>query len=91
MTARILAERMSASLGQQIIVDNRAGAGGNIGADLVAKAKPDGYTVGMINLPSVSLLALDPERKATLVGNLLVVLCGHHDPQPIVNAGSLYN
>jgi tripartite-type tricarboxylate transporter receptor subunit TctC len=47
VTARILAERMSASLGQQIIVDNRAGAGGNIGADLVAKANPDGYTILM--------------------------------------------
>ena len=47
VTARILAERMSASLGQQLVVDNRAGAGGNIGADLVAKANPDGYTILM--------------------------------------------
>ncbi|MDH5535213.1 MAG: tripartite tricarboxylate transporter substrate binding protein [Betaproteobacteria bacterium] len=47
VTARILAERMSAALGQQIIVDNRAGAGGNIGADIVAKSNPDGYTILM--------------------------------------------
>lgn len=47
VTARILAERMSASMGQQLIVDNRAGAGGNIGADLVAKSNPDGYTILM--------------------------------------------
>ncbi len=47
VTARILAERMSVAMGQQIIVDNRAGAGGNIGADLVAKSNPDGYTILM--------------------------------------------
>jgi len=41
---RIMAARMSEILGQQVIVDNRAGAGGNIGADIVAKAPPDGYT-----------------------------------------------
>ena len=34
---------------------------------------------------------LDPERKATLVGNLLVVLCGHQEAQPIINTGTLYN
>lgn len=47
VTARILAERFSATLGQQVIVDNRSGAGGNIGADIVAKSNPDGYTVLM--------------------------------------------
>jgi tripartite-type tricarboxylate transporter receptor subunit TctC len=47
VTARILAERFSAALGQQVIVDNRSGAGGNIGADIVAKSNPDGYTVLM--------------------------------------------
>ena len=41
---RILAAKMSEILGQQVIVDNRAGAGGNIGADIVAKSPPDGYT-----------------------------------------------
>ena len=47
VTARIIAERFSVSLGQQVIVDNRSGAGGNIGADIVAKSNPDGYTVLM--------------------------------------------
>ena len=43
--ARILAQKLSESMGQQFIVENRAGAGGNIGMSLVAKAAPDGYTV----------------------------------------------
>ena len=47
VTARIVAERLSAAFGQQVIVDNRAGAGGNIGADIVAKSNADGYTVLM--------------------------------------------
>ena len=43
--ARILASRLSTSLGQSVIVENKPGAAGNIGADAVAKAKPDGYTL----------------------------------------------
>jgi tripartite-type tricarboxylate transporter receptor subunit TctC len=47
MLARTIGQKMAASLGQQVIVDNRPGAGGNIGADLAAKAAPDGYTLLM--------------------------------------------
>jgi tripartite-type tricarboxylate transporter receptor subunit TctC len=42
---RLVGRQLTESMGQQVIVDNRAGAGGNIGADIVAKAAPDGYTV----------------------------------------------
>ncbi len=45
--ARRLAEPLSRALGQPIVIDNRTGAGGNIGSDLVAKARPDGYTFYM--------------------------------------------
>ena len=45
--ARIVATPLSESLGQQVIIDNRPGAGGNIGAELVAKSPPDGYTLFM--------------------------------------------
>lgn len=43
--ARVLGENMSQELGQSIVVENKPGAGGNIGANYVAKAKPDGYTI----------------------------------------------
>jgi tripartite-type tricarboxylate transporter receptor subunit TctC len=45
--SRILAQRLGARLGQQVVIDNRVGASGNIGADAVAKAAPDGYTLGI--------------------------------------------
>src|SRR3712207_129439 len=44
IVGRVIAQKLSESLGQQFIVDNRAGAAGTIGADLVAKGPPDGYT-----------------------------------------------
>ena len=54
--ARTIAVRMSEHWGQQVVVDNRPGAGGNIGTDLVAKALPDGYT---IVLGPASVLAIN--------------------------------
>lgn len=45
--ARLVGEKLSQSLGQQFVIENRGGAGGNIGADAVAKAEPDGYTLVM--------------------------------------------
>src|SRR5262249_434902 len=45
--ARVLGQKLGQDLGQQIVIENRAGASGNIGADAVAKAPPDGYTIGI--------------------------------------------
>jgi tripartite-type tricarboxylate transporter receptor subunit TctC len=50
IVARLVAQRMSETMGQPVTVDNRAGAGGAIGADAVAKAAPDGYTILMHNI-----------------------------------------
>ena len=47
IVARLLANKLAAATGQQFVIENRAGAGGNIGADAVAKAEPDGYTLVM--------------------------------------------
>jgi len=47
VVARIVGQKMSEILGQQVVIENRAGAGGNIGAAAVAKAAPDGYTILM--------------------------------------------
>ena len=47
VTSRALAQKLSEQLGQQVVIDNRPGAGGNIGMDAVAKSPADGYTLGM--------------------------------------------
>lgn len=53
--ARSLAKSMSEILGQPIVVDNRTGAGGSIGIDTVAKATPDGYTIGMAHTGTTAI------------------------------------
>jgi len=45
LVARVVAVGMAADLGQQVIIDNKGGAGGNVGTEMVAKARPDGYTL----------------------------------------------
>ena len=53
--ARIITKALSEELGQQMIVDSRPGAGGMLGVDLIAKATPDGYTVGRGNSPGLAI------------------------------------
>jgi regulator of protease activity HflC (stomatin/prohibitin superfamily) len=65
------------------------------GAIIAARAKIVEGAVGMVEhalemLSKKNVVHLDDERKATLTGNLLVVLCGHQNPVPVVNTGSLY-
>src|SRR5437868_5588468 len=70
LIARILSEKLSTVLGQAVVVENRPGAGGNIGTGMVAKAAPDGYTLLLtINGPLVTAptlyrhLGYDPVRQ----------------------------
>ena len=51
---RIIAERLSANLGQPVVIENRGGAGGNVGAEAAAKAAPDGYTIVLV-APSLAI------------------------------------
>ena len=76
--ARALAKEMETSLGQSIIVDNRSGANGIIGSDIVAKAAPDGYTMMhisvafAINPSTYKKLPFDPIRDFTPITNPIV-------------------
>src|SRR4029079_18669258 len=58
LTARVMSQKLGAEIGQQVIVDNRPGASGAIGAAFVAKSPPDGYTV---LAGGVSELVLNPQ------------------------------
>jgi tripartite-type tricarboxylate transporter receptor subunit TctC len=63
VVARLLAQKLSEAWGQGVVVDNRAGAGGNIGADVVAKSPPDGYTLLMT---SGSIVTANPFMYKTM-------------------------
>jgi len=86
IVARVVGQKLAERLGQSVVIDNRAGAGGNIGADLVAKAPPDGHSIVMgavathaINVHLYARLPFDPIRDfapvvlITQVPNILVV------------------
>ena len=76
--ARIIGEKLSQSMGQSFVVDNRAGAGGIIGTDAVAKAPPDGYTISLIlsgaaisNQFVYSKLPYDPNKDLAYVAQIM--------------------
>ena len=96
--ARILGQKLSESLGQQVLVDNRPGANGNIGAELVARAPADGYTIMMgfdgtlaINPSVYRKLAFDPVRDFAPVANvgLVALLIVVHPSQPAKSVAEL--
>ncbi|HTP74826.1 MAG TPA: tripartite tricarboxylate transporter substrate binding protein BugE [Burkholderiaceae bacterium] len=82
IVARIVSERMTAVLGQQVLVENKAGAGGAVGALEVAKAPPDGYVLGMA---TVSTTAANPAINARIGYNPIT------DFVPIINLAATPN
>jgi tripartite-type tricarboxylate transporter receptor subunit TctC len=77
VVARILGQKLSISLGQPFVIENKAGAGSTIGTDFVAKAAPDGYTLVMVSTTHVispaiyAKLPYDPIKSFTPVGKLV--------------------
>lgn len=84
LVARTVGQKVSEKLGQPVIIENRGGAGGNIGMDAVAKAAPDGYTIGFGAISTNALnphiyksMAFDPRKDFTaisLLGTSTIVL-----------------
>ena len=85
VVARVIAPKLGQQLGQNVIIDNRTGASGNVGAEIVARATPDGYTVIMGNVSSHAInasvfkLPYDPVKDfaavsvVAIAANVLVV------------------
>ena len=78
LVARELAKHLSDALGQTVVVDNRAGAGGNIGTAVLAKANPDGHTLGVMTVSAMSIaphihktLNFNPGRDFTPITNIV--------------------
>jgi tripartite-type tricarboxylate transporter receptor subunit TctC len=80
VTARVVAQKLSEAWHQQVIVDNRPGAGGNIGAEAVAKAAPDGYT---LLLATTGVMAINHRLYRTLPFDAL------RDFTPVTQIGAL--
>jgi tripartite-type tricarboxylate transporter receptor subunit TctC len=71
--ARVLAQRMSIDNGQAVVVDNKAGAGGVIGTDAVAKSSPDGYTLGFVSAPFTMTPALQAKMPYDSLRDLIAI------------------
>jgi tripartite-type tricarboxylate transporter receptor subunit TctC len=94
--ARVLGPKLSAGLGQPVVIENKPGAGGNVGSDYVAKAKPDGYTIlgGTISshainpsvYPSMPYDAVKSFEPVILIGSgPLVLVVGADTPYKTLN------
>ena len=85
--ARVFAEKLAARIGQQVIVENRTGASGNIGSEMVAKAAPDGYTLLLgfdgtlvVNPNTFPKMPFDPVKDfapVTKLGDATLILVAH--------------
>lgn len=71
--ARVLGQRLSQETGQPVIIDNKAGAGGVIGTDAVAKSAPDGYTIGFVSAPFAMVPSLQSRMPYDTLKDLAAV------------------
>jgi len=91
LIARSIAPKLSEKLGQQVVVENRPGAGGNIGVDAVAKSAPDGHTIGLAAAGALSVnqslyptMPFDPQKDLAPISMLALIpfLLVAHPSQP---------
>ena len=71
--ARLVAQRLSTQLGQPVVVDNRAGAGANIGTEYVARAEPDGHNLLVVTAPNAIGVSLYPRLPFNLLNDFVAV------------------
>src|SRR5579863_8277388 len=87
--ARVVGQRMSELMKQPVVIDNRAGQGGVLGTDVVAKANPDGYTIGIVSAgalaisPTMEKVAYDPMKDLQAITLVAKV------PEMLVVAGNV--
>ena len=98
LMARSMSGRLSEALGQTVVVDNRAGAGGNVGAEIAAKSPPDGYTLLMgaisthsINVSLYTRLAFDPVKDFSPItqASIIPLVINAHPSLPVANVKDL--
>ena len=89
LIARLLAQKLTSQINGNVVVDNKAGAGGNIAADYVAKAKPDGYTLLMHGAPVVFSIAMGEKVSYDLLSDLSPIALVASAPNIIVVHPSL--
>jgi tripartite-type tricarboxylate transporter receptor subunit TctC len=98
LMARSMSGRLTEALGQTVVVDNRAGAGGNVGAEVAAKSPPDGYTIlmGAISTHSINVslyrkLAFDPVKDFAPItqASIIPLVINAHPSLPVANVKDL--
>ena len=98
LMARSMSGRLTEALGQSVVVDNRAGAGGNVGTEVAAKAPPDGYTIlmGAISTHSINVnlyrkLAFDPVKDFMPItqASIIPLVINAHPSLPVANVKDL--
>ena len=84
VVARVVAPKLGEALGQQLVVENRAGASGSIGTEMAARAKPDGYTLMMHTLPFVANVHLYAKVPYDLLGDFAPIALVSSSPSVVV-------